>query len=241
MTEMIPGFRPVRQFSHMLRQWQTVSWVSCLPRQYTWFPLYYTKGRPVDILTGRYHWTSPTSHTTIELVNHLDKQAVTNCPRSCATDHRQKEAKSTHQKPPIETSWTGHPSGRIKDNPAGISLPPQSLFRKSHSTPTTRLPMESCHWIKARCTSLHQRKNIPSHPIRKRSSKEARWWTVGQRVHMPLKESIWSALLLHQKEEWRTQTNLWLLRTQQVDRQESLPPTTHIRAHLPTLRLWPLY
>jgi len=128
----------------------------------------------------------------------------TNCLRSCPTNCCQGKIMSIHQKSLSQASWTRHPAREIKDHPTRILLPPQGLFRKGHCTSTTRLSMESHHQTKARHSSIHQRMNLPSYPVREWSFGEAYQRTGSQGIHSPIKGPIHSTILLYQEEKQRT-------------------------------------
>ena len=89
----------------------------------------------------------------------------------------------------------------------------------------------SCYRTETKCTLHDTREGIPTNI---RQAKGIIWLcdrATGERIYLPLEESLCCTFLLHQKERWQVKTHAGLPMAQWMDHQKLLPLTIDLWTH----------
>src|SRR3984957_17605366 len=99
--------------------------------------------------------------------------------------------------------------------------------------------MGSCHRTETRSPSHNPREDLCPYPERTKGLRRICERTPGERIHQAIQEPICFTLLLHQKERWKAETRPRLSKSERVDDQKPLPPSTNSRIDCTSKRSLP--
>jgi hypothetical protein len=120
--------------------------------------------------------------------------------------------------------------------PEGIPTPRPSFQRRKGTTIPRIKDLGPRHRAKKGCSRDAARQNLCPHPRRTEGTANLHRRTPEEGIHRTLEEPLCSAVLLHQKEGWETQTSSGLPTTERVHHPKPLPTTPHTRAHQSSTR-----